>query len=263
MKTITFFNVKGGVGKTSSSVTVAHMLASVYNKKTLLIDLDPQSNATAFYNLYDTTEWSVENVLTGKGINKQGLEVNVCITDAIVHTKYNNLDLLPAKLSLGRVEKELVADVKIPQQFRLRTQIQVVKDDYDYVIIDCSPSAESLVNTNGLALADVVYVPLKCDNWATRGINPTLEVIKTISSYNLNLKFGGAFYVQWENRVVNNSIYESLKVELKEKMMDVKIRKCKSVEEMTYACEPLLVYDKKGKATLDYLELTKVILNSF
>ena len=81
MKTIAFFNVKGGVGKTSSSITVAHMLASVYGKRTLLIDLDPQSNATDFYKCYENTKWSVENLLTGKGRTESGVEVNVSAVD--------------------------------------------------------------------------------------------------------------------------------------------------------------------------------------
>lgn len=259
MKSIAFFNVKGGVGKTSSAINVAHMLAAIHKNKTLLIDLDPQSNATDFYNRYDVGQWSIENVLTGRGRTKEGIETSVSIKDVILQTDYANLDIVPSRLSLGRVEKELVADISTPQQFRLRTQIQFIQDNYDFVILDCSPSAESLVNTNGLALADMVYVPLKCDKWATRGLNATIEVVKTISTYNYNLKFAGCFFVQWENRNINKAIYDTLKEELNDKMLPVKIRKNKSVEEISYACQPLLFYDKKGKATDDYIELTKLI----
>lgn len=260
MKTITFINVKGGVGKTSSSVTVAHILATLYNKKVLLIDLDPQSNATDFYNLYDS-EYTVEHLLSGRGIDSTGKEIAITAKDVIKSSGYDNLDVIPANLTLGRTEKQLVADVSTPQQFRLKSALAEYDNQYDYCIIDCSPTAESLVNTNGLAMSDLVFVPLKCDKWATRGLNATISVINTISSYNFNLKFGGSFFVQWENRNINKTVYEILKDELKDKMLDIKIRKNKSVEEMTYACEPLLIYDKEGKATDDYIELTKHIMS--
>lgn len=259
MKTIAFFNVKGGVGKTTSSITVAHNLATAFNKRVLIIDLDPQSNTTDFFNCYDK-QFTVANVLSGKGYDENGKETLIKIKDAICKTDFKNLDILPARLDLGRVEKQLVADVSSPQQFRLRKALSDITDDYDFVIIDCSPSAESLVNTNGLAVADAVFVPLKCDKWATRGLNATLEVVDTISEYNTNLVFGGAFFVQWENRNVNKVVYENLKEELDTKMFDIKIRKNKSVEEMTYTNTPLMLYDKKGTATTDYLELTKKIV---
>lgn len=260
MKTIAFFNVKGGVGKTTSSINVAYILATLYNKRTLLIDLDPQSNATDFYNRYNQ-KWTVANVLTGKGFDADtGRNVDVDINDIIVKTDYANLDILPANLSLGRVEKELVADVQTPQQFRLKTAIAKVQDRYDYIILDCSPSAESLVNTNGLALADAVLVPLKCDKWATRGLDATIEVVNVIATYNVNLTFGGCFFVQWENRNINKTIYDTLHAELGDKMMQTKIRKNKSAEETTYACEPLEIYDNKGTATEDYRKLVAEIL---
>lgn len=259
MKTIAFFNVKGGVGKTTSSITVAHILATVFKKKTLLIDLDPQSNSTDYYNRYDS-DYSVGNVMSGKGW-KEGKEISITAADAILHTEFENLDIIPSNLTLGRLERSLAADVNSPQQFKLKNALKEIESQYDYVVLDMSPSAESLVNTNGLAIADMVFVPLKCDKWATRGLNATIEVINTVSTYNVNLKFGGCFFVQWENRNINKAVYDALHSELSDKLLPHKIRKNKSVEEMTYNGRPLVEYDNMGTSTLDYLDLTQTIID--
>lgn len=250
MKKIAFYNIKGGVGKTSSSITVAHMLAQK-GFKTLIIDLDAQSNATDFFECYDEDGLTVADVLTGTQAEK-----------VIRPTKYDNLYILPSSLTLGRVEKALISDVSIPQQFRLKTALKSIEDKFDYCIIDCSPAAESLINVNGLTVADEVYVPLKCDKWAVRGLNSTIEVINTISNYNTSLHFAGCFFCQWENRNVNKQVFEYLKKELGDKLLNNRIRKNKSVEEITYEQIALSEYDKKGKATEDYKNLTEIILKA-
>ena len=262
MKTFAFYNAKGGVGKTSSAVNVAYILAAVHNKRTLLIDLDPQSNATDFYNCYDDsdTQLTVEDLLAGTVERVHGVPTPVTPADVIRHTAFENLDLIPANLSLGRADKNLMRETVTPQQFKLANQLCTIRDQYDYCILDCSPSLESLVNINGLAVADAVFVPLKCDKWASRGLDASLTVINTVSTYNYNLQFGGCFYVQWEERKINRFTFESLQESLGDKMLNIKIRKNKSVEEETYCGEPLLIYDPKGTATLDYLELTQKII---
>ena len=262
MKTFAFYNAKGGVGKTSSAVNVAYILAAVHNKRTLLIDLDPQSNATDFYNCYDDsdTQLTVEDLLAGTVERIHGVPTPVTPADVIRHTAFENLDLIPANLSLGRAEKNLMRETVTPQQFKLANQLCTIREQYDYCILVCSPSLESLVNINGLAVADAVFVPLKCDKWASRGLDASLTVINTVSTYNYNLQFGGCFYVQWEERKINRFTFESLQESLGDKMLNIKIRKNKSVEEETYCGEPLLIYDPKGTATLDYLELTQKII---
>ncbi len=262
MKTFAFYNAKGGVGKTSSAINVAYILAALFNKRTLLVDLDPQSNATDFYGCYDDsgTRLSMEDLLVGSVERSHGVATPVTPADVICHTAYERLDVIPAHLSLGRAEKNLLKETVTPQQFKLANQLRLIRDDYDYCILDCSPSLESLVNVNGLAVADAVFVPLKCDKWASRGLDASLTVINTVSTYNYNLRFGGCFYVQWEERKINRFTFEQLQKTLGDKMLDVKIRKNKSVEEITYCEEPLLIYDPKGTATQDYIELTQQIM---
>ena len=130
MKTFAFYNAKGGVGKTSSAVNVAYILAAVHNKRTLLIDLDPQSNATDFYNCYDDsdTQLTVEDLLAGTVERVHGVPTPVTPADVIRHTAFENLDLIPANLSLGRAEKNLMRETVTPQQFKLANQLCTIRD---------------------------------------------------------------------------------------------------------------------------------------
>ncbi len=250
MKVIAFFNVKGGVGKTTTAVNVAYNLAAE-GKRVLLADLDPQSNSSDFYDREGNTEFTMCHVLS---------DGNIPPNEVVSKTSFKNLDIIPAHLSLGRAEKLLMSDTTVPQQFRLKRYLVKLWDNYDYCILDCSPSPENLVNINGLAVADAVFVPLKCDKWAMCGLENTLKVVETVGTYNDRLRFGGAFFVQWENRRVNNSVFESLKKDLGVKLLSEKIRKSKLVEESTYERIPLSVPKTKGqpsRVAADYLELTK------
>lgn len=253
MKTIAFFNVKGGVGKTSSTINIALALSQIFEKKVLVIDLDAQANTTDYFDRYDNP-YTTENVLTGTGQDGE----KITIKEAITKTAYERIDIVSSRLSLGRCEKALVADITVPQQFRLTGQLKAIQNDYDFCLLDLSPAAESLVNTNGIACADAVYVPLKCDNWAIRGLDATLAVIDTISSYNANLTFGGCFFVQWENRNINKTIYDMLQKQLEEKMLPYRIRKNVKVEECSYTRNSIFS-ERHNTAAEDYKNLAAYI----
>ena len=134
MKSIAFLNIKGGVGKTTSVTTIAHMLATQYKKRVLIVDLDPQGNSTAMFSKADLfedfinpelpyLEYSVSNLLMDKK-----MDVHKCIT----HTKYENLDIIGADLRLTTVEKAVNSDTSTPQQIRLQRHLKVVEDEYDF-----------------------------------------------------------------------------------------------------------------------------------
>lgn len=268
MKTIIFLNNKGGVGKTASVTTIAHMLATKYNKKTLLIDLDPQMNSTTmysevdfvslFYNIYKGTcqnnQKSVEDLLL-----KRVDDVHECIR----HTKYQNLDIIPSYLTLSEAEELMKADVKTPQQFRLKKYLNSLQDEYDYCIIDSSPSV-SIINVNGLVAADEVYVPLRCDGGSLLGVAIIMNLFETVSEYNTDLKMGGMFFTQWNGRKnVSKSVYELLSEMFGNYILPIAISTSKNLEESSLVQEPLLAYDSgknKCKATQDYLALTEYIL---
>lgn len=268
MKTIIFLNNKGGVGKTASVTTIAHILATVHGKRTLLIDLDPQMNSTTmysevdfvklFYNIYkgtcEKTKKSVEDLLLDRD-----LDIHECIR----HTEYGGLDIIPSYLTLSEAEERMKADVKTPQQFRLQRHLKAVQDEYDYCIIDSSPSI-SIINVNGLVAADEMYIPLRCDGGSLLGVAIVMNLFEAVSEYNDGLKIGGMFFTQWNGRKnVSKSVYELLGEVFGEYILPVTISTSKNLEESSLVQVPLLAYDKgknKSRATKDYLQLTEYII---
>lgn len=251
MKGIAFYNIKGGCGKTTSAINVSYILAKE-GKKVLLVDLDPQANSSDFYEL-DDCEYplTIADVLIGD-----------CKVDkAIYHSKYNGLDFIPSTILLGRTEKMMTANTTVPQQFKLKSALKDIENQYDYVIFDCSPVSESLININGLAASDQVFIPLKSDKWTIDGLNYTVETIKTVTSFNFQLHFGGAFFVQNERRVINAQATEIVKKMLGDKLLDISISKNKNAEECSYLRIPIVEY-QKGESTIakDYIKLTEKIV---
>lgn len=265
MKKIIFLNNKGGVGKTASVTTVAHMLATKYNKKVLVIDLDPQMNSTCMFSevnfmdlfvgvykgRYSKKEESVEDLLLNKD-----MDIHKCIKK----TCYENLDIIPAFLTLSEAEERMKADVRSPQQFRLKNHLQSIEDEYDFCIMDSSPSI-SIINVNGLAAADRVYIPLRCDGGSMLGVAITMSLCETVKGYNPTLDIGGMFFTQWNGRKnVSKAVYEQLDSEFHDYLLPVTIGSSKNIEEGSLVQKPLYEYDKRCKVTEDYLELTKYIM---
>lgn len=268
MKTIIFLNNKGGVGKTASVTTIAHMMAEKYNKKVLIIDLDPQMNSTMMFSEIDFAQ-IFNDICRGVNVGKKGVErllldKNVDIHECIVKTNYKNLDIIPSCLTLSGTEDLMKSDVASPQQFKLKRHLNAVKDEYDYCIIDTSPSL-SLINMNGLAAADELYIPLKCDGGSLLGVGLVTSIYETVAEYNVNLKIGGIFFTQWnERKNVSKVVYQILNKKFGKYMLPISIGTSKNMEESTLAQTPLWDYDNKKskcKVTEDYIELTEYILN--
>lgn len=268
MRSIIFLNNKGGVGKTASTTTIAHMMAEHFGKKVLMVDLDPQMNMTSLYGEVDfmelfrkirygtitKTRASVEDIL---------LDREMDIHECIQHTGYTNLDLLPAYLTLSEAEERLKADVRTPQQFRLKTQLAKIKDEYDICIMDASPSL-SILNINGLAAADDIYIPLKCDGYSLIGTAISMNLVNSVKEYNPQLRVGGMFFTQWNGRKnVAKGTRQILENEYGEYLLPFSIASSKNVEESSLMQTPLLAYEgngKKSKTCEDYLRLTEYIL---
>ena len=158
MITIGYLNNKGGVGKTATVSTIGHMMNQEYGKKVLMIDLDPQGNLSTGYSEIDWVQifLSILNgteVTTEKSIEDVLMHPEMDIHEAIKHTQYEGLDVIPSHLTLSTVEESLKANVTMPQQFKLKRQLEKVKDEYDYCLIDCSPSI-SILNINFLTQFD-------------------------------------------------------------------------------------------------------------
>lgn len=269
MKVISFLNNKGGVGKTASTATVSHMISAVYNKKVLLIDMDPQGNCSSLFSQINTLDLFVNllndipNYSEEKTVEDLLLDSELDIHKAIKKTEYNNLDIIPALLTLSECEERLKADIRTPQQFRLKAHLDKIADEYDYCLIDCSPSI-NILNINALVASNEVYIPLKCDAWSATGMCIARKLVKTVSSYNNNLKLAGCFFTVWEGQKnVSKTTYDLISSLLSDLVLPVKISKSKLVEELSYTKIPLLIYDNgktKNKVTQDYLDLTKYIV---
>lgn len=269
MKTIIFLNNKGGVGKTASVTTIAHMIAAEHGKKVLLVDLDPQMNSTCMFSEVDFLDL-FHGVYQGTYSKKQKsvedllLDRNMDIHECIIHTDYENLDIIPSYLTLSEAAERIKADVCSPQQFRLKKHLETLQNEYDYCIIDSSPSV-SIVNINGLVAADTAYVPLRCDGGSLLGAAIVMNIFKTVSEYNQDLTIGGMFFTQWNGRKnVAKAVYELVEEVFGEYLLPIQITTSKNIEESSLVQRPLLAYDdgkKKSKVTADYLKLTEYIMN--
>lgn len=250
-----FFNVKGGVGKTSSAITIAHMLST--KARTLLIDGDGQGDASKFYDRFGVAYPTIGDVLTHK----------ISLKKAICETEFENLDIIPSYFTLDKVQFDLIeVDKNGKINFKLtelQKQIGEIENNYEYIVFDLAPMAESLINTNLLAVCDFVFVPLKADKWASDGLNTSINLIRNLKTINPMLKIGGAFLVENEKRNVNDYQLYNLRNDLGDLMWDITIRKNKAIPEMTYELQPLLLYDPRNKATKDYEMITERIIAIF
>ena len=175
---------------------------------------------------------------TAKNIETLLLNRNVDIHDCILHTDYENLDIIQSCLTLSEAEERIKGDVISPQQFKLKRHLKKVEDEYDYCIIDTSPSL-SIININGLVAADEIYIPLKCDGGSLLGVAIIMSIVDVVRESNPELKVG-------------------------EYIIPITIATNKNIEEGSLMQIPLLAYDNgknKCKATKDYIELTEYILN--
>jgi len=282
MQTIAMINNKGGVGKTSSVTTIGHMMAVLHNKRVLIVDMDPQANASA---MFSDDSWMALFIEQLKGLDipdlirmlpqMDGVQKELSVEDLLLnrkldphkvirHSAYDGLDILPARLTLSTVEERLKADVTTPQQFKLKTQLEKVREDYDYCLIDCSPSV-SLLNINALAAADEVYIPLRCDGNSLIGLTISLGLVETVKEYSPGLRFAGCFLTQYSPR---KNVARATRELLEQVFCDgfllpITIGTSKLLEENTYAQQPLLALDsgkQKSAVTKAYMDLTEYIL---
>lgn len=274
MKTYAFLNIKGGVGKTTSATTIAHILASEYSKKVLLIDLDPQGNSSSLFSdrkvnfaevLYSVLKDGDLSPLKEyqNTVGDLLIDSHVDINEVIYNTDCPNLSLIPSFIDLSEVENKLKADVISPQQFRLKHHLEKVKDNFDYCIIDCSP-AVNLVNINGLVCANYVFAPLNCDMWGFAGYCIAQSLVEAVKDYNLQLTDIRCFLTQWDGRTsIANQVRDIFKNALGNKFIDVPIRKSVRAEEIGYIHKALTEYAGNTKIAGDYRALTKYMIENY
>lgn len=258
-KIIAVVNQKGGVGKTTTSINLSAALAML-GKKLLIVDLDPQGNAT-----------------TGVGIDKREIDVSIyevltmkaSVEQAIVKTKTRNLHIIPAYLNLAGADMELLelerkykeTEQRFNRVKRLKEEIEKIQDRYDYILIDCPPSLGALT-TNALAAADSVLIPVQCEYYALEGI---MQLINTVMlaqrKVNPKLDIEGVLLTMLSvNTNLGLEVISSIKEFFKERVYDTIIPRLIKLAEAPSHGKTILDYDPRGKGTKAYLNLAKEVI---
>lgn len=243
VKTISIINLKGGVGKTITADNMAHILATVHNKKVLLIDDDPQGNTTSFYGLAKNDIETISDILLSKQYD---------IRKAIYPTQYENLQVIGANMNLFRANLEISAETI------LKNALEKVRNKYDYCIIDNAPNI-SISMINGLAVADEIIIPVTIDYFSFEGMADIAEQIEIAKKFNPSLKFIGCLVTQYTNSAVNIQGKEQLK-EYGYPVFNTHIRRTDKVKESTFARVPIKEYSPRCGAAQDYKKFVKEYL---
>jgi len=242
-------NQKGGVGKTTTSINLAASLG-VLEKKVLLIDADPQANASSGLGI------DIESVKVG---SYQVLEHTSSAKDAILKTTSPNLDIIASHIDLVAIEIELVD--KERREYMLKESLEEIKDAYDYIIIDCAPSL-GLITLNSLVAADSVIIPIQCEYFALEGLGKLLNTIKSIQKiHNKDLDIEGLLLTMFDSRLrLSNQVVDEVQKHFSTMVFDTIIRRNTRLGEAPSYGESIIDYDATSKGAVNYLNLAQELL---
>ncbi len=255
-KIISLVNQKGGVGKTTTSINLSAALGKL-GKKVLLIDMDPQSNATTGLGLNSNDfEYDVYEVITGKCSAKQ----------AIKKTKFDNLSIMPSTINLAGVDiefvKKMLEDKTFQQNSQLKIKLDEVRENYDYIIIDCQPSL-GLGTMNALVASDSVIIPVQCEFFALDGITQLLNsIIMVQSGMNPNLNIEGVLLTMLDGRTnIGLDVIEEIRKYFRDKVFNTIIPRLVRLVEAPSHGKPINEYDPTSRATEAYANLAKEVVS--
>ena len=250
-KIIAIANQKGGVGKTTTAMNLSAALG-VLEKKVLLIDTDPQSNATSGVG-YDPREIKdgIYECLMG----------NANVNDVILKTKSPNLFLLPSNIDLVGAEIELVNEKT--RETTMKNMISEINDEFDFIIIDCAPSL-GLLTVNSLTAAESLIIPIQCEYFALEGLAKLLNTVKIVQRrLNPNLSIEGLLLTMYDTRLrLSNQVVEEVKTHFQDLVFDTIIHRNVTLGESPSYGETIIIHDASSKGAINYLNLASEILEN-